>query len=146
MRSRSILALLILCSTIAHAQRSRIDDDHENFFRIGAKAGVNINRVNGHSYKSGFAYNFQGGGFMQFNFSRTFGIQPEVNFVQTSSEFSQDPNEIYDDIFRDGSQKKAKLNYLEVPLLLNMAEVKAGDTSDNLTLMVMQWEDNSAVV
>ncbi|MBI3524007.1 MAG: serine/threonine-protein phosphatase [Betaproteobacteria bacterium] len=29
-----------------------------------------------------------------------------------------------------------------VPLLLNMAEVKAGGASDNLTLMVMQWEDN----
>ena len=27
---------------------------------------------------------------------------------------------MYDDIFRDGSQKKAKLNYLEVPLLLNI--------------------------
>ena len=31
-----------------------------------------------------------------------------------------------------------------VPLLLNVAEVKTGDGSDNLTLMVMQWEDNWA--
>ena len=120
MRSKSILALLVLCSSIANAQRNRTDEDRENFFRIGAKAGVNINRVNGHSYKSGFAYNFQGGGFMQFNFSRKFGIQPEVNFVQSQSEFTNDPNTITDDLVGGGSQHKAKLNYLEVPVLLNI--------------------------
>ena len=120
MRSKSILALLLLCNTIVSAQSSRVNEDHENFFRFGAKAGVNINRVNGHSYKSGFAYNFQGGGFMQFNFSPRFGIQPEVNFVQSQSEFTNDPNTITDDLVGGGSQHKAKLNYLEVPLLLNI--------------------------
>ena len=57
---------------------------------------------------------------MQFNFSNTFGLQPEVNFVQSSSEFSNDANDIYNDLFRSGSQKKSKLNFLEVPLLLNI--------------------------
>ncbi len=57
---------------------------------------------------------------MQFNFSRTFGLQPEINFVQSSSEFSNDATVIYDDLFLDGSQKKAKLDYLKVPLLLNI--------------------------
>ncbi len=94
--------------------------DHENFFRIGAKAGVNANKITGKSYKEGFNYNYQLGGFMQFNFSNRFGLQPEVNFVQTSSDFSDDPADIYNDIFRDGSQKTSKLNYLEVPLLLNI--------------------------
>jgi hypothetical protein len=60
------------------------------------------------------------GGFLQFNFSDRFGIQPEVNFVQSSSEFTNDATEIYDDLFRDGSQKKSTLNRLEVPLLLNI--------------------------
>jgi Outer membrane protein beta-barrel domain len=60
------------------------------------------------------------GGFMQFNFSNRFGLQPEINFVQSSSEFTKDATDIYDDIFRSGSQKNAKLNYLEVPLLLNI--------------------------
>ena len=120
MKPKSILALLILCSSIVSAQRNRVNDDHENFFRIGGKAGVNINRINGASYKSGFNYNFQGGAFMQFNFSRTFGLQPEVNFVQSESEFTNDPNTITDDLFGGGSQHKAKLNYLEVPLLLNI--------------------------
>lgn len=94
--------------------------ERENFFRFGAKAGVNANKVQGKSYKEGFNYNYQLGAFLQFNFSNRFGIQPEVNFVQTSSEFSDDLPTVYNDIFRDGSQKLAKLDYLEIPLLLNI--------------------------
>lgn len=96
------------------------NSDHENFFRIGAKAGVNINKINGQAYKDGFNYNYLLGGFMQFNFSRTFGLQPEINFVQSSSEFTNSSSDVYDDIFRDGTQRKAKLDYLKVPVLLNV--------------------------
>jgi len=119
----SIIAVLIISSCIwcpAYAQRNPVDMERENFFRFGGKVGVNANKITGASYKDGFNYNFQAGGFLQFNFSKRFGIQPEVNFVQTSSEFTNDAGNIYDDIFRDGGQKKAKMNYLEVPLLLNL--------------------------
>jgi len=119
---RLLLFFLIFICANAFSQKRKFDPnaDHENFFRIGAKAGVNINKINGESYKSGFNYNYLLGVFMQFNFSKTFGIQPEVNFVQSSSEFSNDGTIIYDDLFLDGSQKKAKLDYLKVPLLLNI--------------------------
>ena len=96
------------------------NSDHENFFRLGAKAGININKITGQSYKSGFNYNYLLGGFMQFNFSKTFGLQPEINFVQSSSEFSNDASDVYDDLFKIGSQRKAKLDYLKLPLLLNI--------------------------
>lgn len=112
--------LFILLSFSAAAQRNNPETDSEKFFRFGAKAGVNANKISGKSYKEGFNYNYQLGGFLQINFSNRFGIQPEVNFVQTSADFSQDASEVYDDLFRDGSQKTAKLNYLEVPLLLNI--------------------------
>lgn len=119
--NKLILAFTFLTlAGTANAQRNKVDGDQENFFRMGAKGGVNINKINGTSYKDGFNYNFQAGVFLQFNFSSRFGIQPEVNFVQTSSEFSNDANDIYDDLFRSGSQKTSKLNYLEVPLLLNI--------------------------
>jgi hypothetical protein len=117
---RIIIIGLILSSTAAFAQRNKTDMDSEKFFRFGAKAGVNVNKISGKSYKEGFNYNFQAGGFIQFNFSNRIGLQPEVNFVQTSSEFSNDASDVYNDIFRDGSQKSAKLNYLEVPVLLNL--------------------------
>src|SRR5450432_683374 len=117
-----LLFFLVFISLHAFSQNRKFDPnaDHENFFRIGAKAGVNINKITGQSYNSGFNYNYLLGGFMQFNFSKTFGFQPEVNFVQSSSEFTNDPSGVYDDIFIGGSQRKAKLDYLEVPLLLNI--------------------------
>lgn len=115
-----LLAFLLIIFLPSFAQRNKVDGEHENFFRIGAKGGVNINKISGKSYKEGFNFNFQAGVFLQFNFSNRFGLQPEVNFVQTSSEFSNDANDIYDDLFLGGSQKKSKLNFLEVPLLLNI--------------------------
>lgn len=115
-----LLLLLLSVSTSMYAQRNGVDGERENFFRFGAKGGININKITGQSYKEGFNFNFQAGAFFQFNFSNRFGLQPEVNFVQTSSEFSNDANDIYNDLFLGGSQKKAKLNYLEVPLLLNI--------------------------
>jgi hypothetical protein len=116
----SLIVLLFLFTNGLFAQKSKVEMEQERFFRFGAKLGANVNKISGKSYEEGFNFNFQAGGFLQFNFSRRLGIQPEVNFVQTQSEFSNDPGEIYDDIFRDGSQKKAKLNYLEVPVFLNI--------------------------
>ena len=119
--NKFFVALLLLLSTTGFAQgRKKLDMDHENFFRFGAKGGVNINKVTGKSYKQGFNYNFQAGAFIQFNFSNRFGIQPEVNFVQSKSEFTNDATDIYDNLFLSGSQKKATLNYLEVPVFLNI--------------------------
>lgn len=115
-----IFSGILLSATTAVAQRNPTDMDRENFFRFGAKLGVNANKITGQSYKDGFNYNFQAGGFLQFNITKRIGIQPEVNFVQTQSEFTDDPADIYDDLFRDGSQKKAKMNYLEVPVFLNV--------------------------
>ncbi len=118
---KKILAVVMVLSSLCTlAQRNRLDEDREDFFKFGVKGGVNVNKITGQSYKSGFNYNFQAGAFVQINFSRKLGIQPEVNFVQTSTEFTSDANDVYNDIFRDGSQKNAALNYLEVPVFLNI--------------------------
>ena len=116
----TVLALLLVFTSNELLAQKKLDGDHENFFRFGAKAGVNINKINGQAYTDGFKSNFQGGVFTQFNFSKTFGLQPEVSFVQTESEFTDDTNTIYDDLFGGGTQHKAKLNYLEIPVLLNI--------------------------
>ena len=68
----SSIILLVLFNLPSAAQQKSID--HENFFRFGAKAGVNSNKITGESYKDGFNYNFQFDGFMQFNLSNRFGI------------------------------------------------------------------------
>ncbi len=103
----------------AHAQ-FKAGEDRENLFRFGARVGVNVNEIDGTAYSKGYRFNFQAGGFIQINFSHKLGIQPEVNFLQSSSTFSDDATEVYDDIFRDGSQIKAKMNYLEIPVLINI--------------------------
>ena len=112
--------LLLFLSVSSQAQKKSLDMDHENFFRIGGKAGVNISKINGVSFSKAFRYNFQLGGFIQINFSDRFGVQPELNFVQSSAETTSDGTVIYDDLLGGGDQKKATMNALEIPLLLNI--------------------------
>ena len=114
-----ILITLLLCSISSFAQ-SDIPIDRENFFRFGAKVGANINKISGESYSSGYNFNYQVGAFVQFNFSQRFGLQPEVNFVQSSATFSDQQSDVYDDLFLSGTQKNATFDYLEIPVLLNI--------------------------
>jgi Outer membrane protein beta-barrel domain len=120
MKNLNLIKFVMLFCMIQLVQNISFAQDKESFFRIGAKAGVNVNKIDGKSYNNGFNYNFQAGVFTQFNFSKTFGIQPEVNFVQSESEYNDDANIIYDDLVGGGTQHKAKLDYLEIPVLLNI--------------------------
>ena len=120
-RPLTIALAVLLFVQASIAQRNDVDDiDRENFFRIGAKGGININKIPGLTYNQGFNFNYFIGGFVQFNFSKRFGIQPEVNFVQSTSTFTNDITAVTDDLFHGGTQPAAKLNYLEIPILLNM--------------------------
>lgn len=113
--------LPLMLAIAAFAQRNAVEDiDRENFFRIGAKGSFNLNKIPHTSFNDGFRYNYQIGGFMQFNFSKRFGVQPEVNFVQSTTTQSKDVSEVWDDLFRDGAQKMKSFNYLEIPVLMNM--------------------------
>jgi hypothetical protein len=126
MKNLTLIVLPLLFSLTTIAQRNAVEDiDRENFFRIGAKAGIDINHVPGLTYGQGFNFNYQLGGFMQFNYSKRFGIQPEVNFVQSTSTFSHDLSDVSEDLFYGGPQKNEKLNYLEIPVLLN---INVGET------------------
>ena len=118
---KNILLIILFGIGTSALSAQSLTQEKERFFRIGAKGGVNINKITGVAYKEGFAYNYLLGGFMQSNFSNRFGLQPEINFVQSSSEFSNDANNVYNDLFlSNNGQRKAKMNYLEVPVLLNV--------------------------
>ena len=92
----------------AYSQKKKDPAEKESLFRWGFKGGLNLNKIEGQSFNEGFSYNYALGGFMQINFSRKLGIQPEVNFVQTSAEQSDDITVIYDDLFLEGTQKKGE--------------------------------------
>ena len=118
-----ILILPLLLSTFclnAYSQKKKDPSDIESFFRLGFKGGLNLNKIEGKSFKDEFNYNYALGGFVQLNITRKLGLQPEINFVQTTAEQTNDITEVYDDLFFGGDQKKAKLNYLKFAGLLNI--------------------------
>ena len=118
MKKALFIFILLVFSSATFSQDFK-KTDSEKFFHVGAKAGLNVNKIQGKSYKEGFNYKYLLGVFLQFNFGR-FGLQPEINFVQNTSEFSKDANTVYTDLFTSGGQKKARLNYVKVPILLNI--------------------------
>ncbi|MER3497241.1 MAG: hypothetical protein C4308_00695 [Chitinophagaceae bacterium] len=121
MKSIICIFFAALFSVQLYAQRSSKNDyEKENFFRAGLKASLYINKVDSRSFKEAYSYNYGLGGFLQFNFSRKLGLQPEVNFVQATAETSDDYSDIYDDVSLGGSQVKVKLGYLKIAPLLNL--------------------------
>lgn len=121
MKNTLLTFTFLLLSTLLFAQKkNKVHEEDEAKLRFGFKGTVNINKLDGTPFKDKFSYNYQLGGFIQWNFSYKLGLQPEINFAQSSSEITNDNTVIYDDIFLDGDQKKARLDYLKIPILLNI--------------------------
>lgn len=102
------LAAAVLLSTAAMAQ-----------FHIGAKAGANITKVDGKSFKDEFRYGYSLGGFMEIRAGNKFVIQPEVLFNQYSTTLDSNFKNIYQGVFNNSAQSNVKLNYLSIPILIN---------------------------
>ena len=87
---------------------------------MGAKAGANINKIDGKSFSEQFTYGDHLGGFFSVGLGKKFAIQPEVLFnqinVDTSSTFSQ--------VYKFNQVDKVQLKYLSIPILLNFKPVK----------------------
>jgi len=120
MKNLLVSFLLAAFCLNAYSQKKKDHAEKESLFRFGFKGGLNLNKIQGQSFNNEFSYNYAVGGFVQINFSQKLGIQPEINFVQTSAEQSDDITDIYDDLFLGGEQKKAKLDYLKFAGLLNI--------------------------
>ena len=86
-------------------------------FHIGAKAGANVTKVNGKSFKDEFRYGYSLGGFAEIRLSNKLVLQPEVLFNQYSTRVDSNYKNIYQDVFNSNSN--IRLNYLSVPILLN---------------------------
>jgi hypothetical protein len=86
-------------------------------FHIGAKAGANIIKIDGKSFKDQFSYGYHAGGFAEIGFGGKVGIQPEVLFNQYTTKVDSNFSHVYQNVFKQGS---VKLNYLSIPILLNV--------------------------
>ena len=87
-------------------------------FHLGVKAGANITKVDGKSFKEEFNYGYNVGGFAEIVLSPKFSFQPEVLFNQYSSTLDSNYKSIYENVITS-DQRKVKLNYLTIPLLLD---------------------------
>ena len=84
-------------------------------FHVGAKAGVNMTKIDGQSFKEGFDYGYHLGGFAEIGLGNKWALQPEVLFNQYNSKTTAE----FSDIYQGESFKDVKLNYLSIPLLLS---------------------------
>ena len=84
-------------------------------FSAGIKGGANLGKISGQSFKNEFTLGYHVGAFATINFSKKWGIQPEVLLsqtnVDTTSNFSQ--------VTQFNHVNKINLQYLTIPLLLN---------------------------
>ena len=113
-----LCSFFLLLSTVTHAQK--MQQDYESPFRMGLIGGVNINSIDGRSFKGDYKFNYQAGVFFQFNPLTKIGFQPERHFTQSTAQYSNDATEIYDDLFRDGSQPFAKMDIFKLTALVNV--------------------------
>ena len=100
------LAAAVLLSSAAMAQ-----------FHIGVKAGTNITKVDGKSFKDEFRYGYHLGGFMEVRMGNKFVLQPEVLWNQFATKLDSNYKNVYQDVFNGNSN--IKLNYLSIPIVLN---------------------------
>lgn len=86
-------------------------------FHLGVKAGANITKVDGKSFKDEFRYGYHLGGFAEIRLGNKLVLQPEVLFNQYATRLDSNYKNVYEDIF-DGNSN-IKLNYLSIPVVLN---------------------------
>ncbi|MDE3252369.1 MAG: porin family protein [Bacteroidota bacterium] len=106
-----VLSLCILTSFVSLSQAQGI--------RVGVKAGANLNKISGQSFNDGFDLSYHFGGFMEIDFNKKWGIQPELLWSQSSGKPSSFKTVYSTSVspLLDGNQQ-IKLDYLSIPLLL----------------------------
>lgn len=87
---------------------------------LGIKAGANLFKVDGESFSQEFQYGYMAGAFAQIYVSRSWGLQPELNFNQTNYRTGANFSTVVPDGVND---VKGRLNWLTVPVLLSYRPV-----------------------
>jgi outer membrane protein with beta-barrel domain len=88
-------------------------------FHIGIKAGTNMTKVEGKSFKQEFKYGYHLGAFAEIGLGDKFFLQPEILYNQYTTTLDSNFSHIYQNVVNSSVQGKVKLNYLTVPILLN---------------------------
>lgn len=87
-------------------------------FRLGIKVGGNMNKVEGQSFNDGFKFAYHAGAFAEIDFSKKFGIQPEVIWNQLGG-VPANINNVYNTAVNNlfNINNVYNLDYLSIPIL-----------------------------
>jgi len=110
-------------------------------FRLGVKAGANLNKIQGQSFNDGYNLGYQLGGFAEIDFSDKFGIQPEVLFSQSKTKYEQNTSALTQfDNLKSGDN--IRLDYLSIPILLriNTGKLLTFNVGPQFSVMVNNHE------
>ena len=89
-------------------------------FQLGIKGGVNLTKIDGKSFADEFNYGYHAGAFATIKINNHIQIQPEVLFNQ----FNTKVDTAFSNVFNVKNMKDVKLNYVSIPLLLNLSPAK----------------------
>ena len=122
------LVIAVLGITTANAQ----------FLKIGPKAGANLVKITGKSFKDEFQLGYYVGGFAELRLAKNFYLQPEVLFSQTDFNQSNDFRDIYQNVLNVDSAKKIRLRQLNIPITVNykIANVLALSVGPQFSIMM----------
>ncbi|HEV2355154.1 MAG TPA: porin family protein [Puia sp.] len=93
---------------------------HAQGFHLGVKAGANLFKIDGESFSQQFQFGYTAGAFTQIYVSRSWGLQPELNFNQTDYRTGNNFSAVVPDGVND---VRGKLDWLTVPVLLSYRPV-----------------------
>jgi hypothetical protein len=97
------VALLLTLAGVSNAQK----------FNFGGKAGANLTKITGQTFKEGYDLGYHLGAFAEIDVTQKWGIQPEVIWNQTNTHPASGTNNIF-----PANIQNINLNYLTIPILL----------------------------
>jgi hypothetical protein len=109
------ITLSIVCILLFAAQHGQAQG-----FSLGIKGGADILKVSGKSFDQEFAYGYHLGGFVELKLNKTYSLQPELYY----SSASMNRGNSLDTIYTNVDLKKIKLDYINIPLILNIKPSK----------------------
>jgi hypothetical protein len=114
-KSLVFLAVALAFTSVSFAQAKT------SGFHVGLKAGANIFKVDGQSFKEEFKFGYNAGAFVQIPIGAKWELQPELLWNQTNYRTGNSFSSLYPEGKND---VEGKLNYISIPILLTYKPVK----------------------
>lgn len=86
-------------------------------FHLGLKAGANVTKTDGRSFKDEFSYGYLIGGFAEIKLSKQLTLQPELLLNQYKTQLDSNYNNLLGNAL--SGLTSLQMEYLSIPVLLN---------------------------